>query len=468
MHRRALSVPAQRALLDGLLAGGDVLDFGCGRGGDVRRLIGAGVAARGWDPHYRPDPPPAPATAVLCSYVLNVVADPAERAATLRRAWMLAQDVLIVAVRTDRETAKVTGDAAGDGLLTSRGTFQALLPAAGLADWIGGVLGRRPIPAGTGLMYVFRSEAARAGYLASRFARRATIPAGPACPDGGAADVLAAVSGWLAERGRPPVPEEDPRVCRAAEQAFGGMGSAAAAARALLEPGTEVAAARRAADDLLVFLALDAFHGRTRAADLPPGAAADARAFFGSCAAARTKSDLLLAFLARRDLMARAARASRVGKITPTALYIHADAVRLLRAPLRAYAACAELVAARPSATNLLKLHHDRAAVSFLAYPTFDKEPHPQLDSALLVDLAARSAGWTDYASRPNRPVLHRKEEFVGPDHPRAQAWRRLTASEARAGLYRDPSAIGTADGWQRVLDAAGVGLRGHRLVRSR
>jgi DNA phosphorothioation-associated putative methyltransferase len=465
MHRRALSVPAQRALLDGLLAGGDVLDFGCGRGGDVRRLVGAGVAARGWDPHYRPDPPPAPATAVLCSYVLNVVADPAERAETLRRAWMLAQDVLIVAVRTDREAAKVSGDAAGDGLVTSRGTFQALLPAAGLADWIGGVLGCRPVPAGTGLMYVFRSDAARAGYLANRFARR-DKPAGTAGHDDGAADVLAAVAGWLAERGRPPVPEEDPGVCRAAEQAFGGTARAAAAAHPLLEPGTVAAAARRAADDLLVFLALDAFHGRTRAADLPPSAAADARTFFGSYAAARAKSDRLLAFLARRDLMAKAARASRVGKLTPTALYVHADAVRLLSAPLRAYAECAELVAARPPATNLLKLHHDRAAVSFLTYPTFDRDPHPQLDSALLVDLAARSAAWTDYASRSNRPLLHRKEEFVGPDHPRAQAWRRLTASEARAGLYRDPSEIGTADGWQRVLDAAGVRLRGHRLVR--
>ena len=36
-----------------------------------------------------------------------------------------------------------------------------------------------------------------------------------------------------------------------------------------------------------------------------------------------------------------------------------------------------------------------------------------------------------------------------------------------RAGLYRDPSRIGTADGWQRALDEAGLRLRGHRLVRA-
>jgi DNA phosphorothioation-associated putative methyltransferase len=462
MHRQALSVPAQRALLDGLLAGG-ALDYGCGRGGDVRRLLAAGVAARGWDPHYRPEPEPEPAPAVLCSYVLNVIDDPAERLATLQAAWGLAQDVLVLAVRTDREARRVSGTPEADGLITSRGTFQALLPARGLVEWVEQALGRRPVPAGTGLMYVFRSDAARAAHLSDRFARGR----GPVrCDPQKAADTLAGIAGWLADRGRPPTAEEDRGGCRAARSDFGGTGRAAAAAVAagLVDERSRAGAERRAKDDLIVLLALDAFHGRTRASDLPPSSRADATAFYGSFGEASRQAQRLLVFLSRRDLMAKAARASRIGKLTPTALYVHTSATAHLSAPLRAYAACAELVAGRPQEANLVKLHHDRAAVSFLSYPEFDEDAHPLLASSLLVDLATRTADWTDYSGRTNRPLLHRKEEFVGPDHPARERWARLTAREAKAGLYRDPPSIGTADGWQRALDAAGAAVRGHRL----
>jgi DNA phosphorothioation-associated putative methyltransferase len=471
MHRQTLSLPAQRALLDGLLTDGDVLDYGCGRGGDVDRLSRAGLEVRGWDPHYAPIPAPSPADAVLCSYVLNVIADPSERIAALRDAWRLTRRVLVVAVRTDREASRVPGTPAADGLLTSRGTFQLLLPAESFANWVGEAVEQRPTPVGTGLVYVFRSDAARAAYLVSRFGRTpdatALMAAGSGDVRAGAPiETLSALTAWVG-RGRPPAPEEDARLCRAGAAHFGTIARAFAAAEQLLPHGTLELGRRRAKDDLLVFLALDAFHGRTAASQLPMGTVADARAFYGSHRRAVTESDRLLRFLSRRDLMAKAVRVSRVGKPTATALYVHADAVALLSAPLRAYTACAELVSGRPASSNLVKLNHDRPAVSFLNYPTFDHDAHPQLAESLHVDLAARTATWTDYAGRTNRPLLHRKEEFVGPGHPRRALWERLTAREVAAGLYTDPSRIGTAEGWQRALDEAGVTIRGHRLYRA-
>lgn len=56
-----------------------ILDFGCGRGDDVRHLKELGYDARGWDPYWGSEAEPWhewPGTkfdVVLCTYVLNVV-----------------------------------------------------------------------------------------------------------------------------------------------------------------------------------------------------------------------------------------------------------------------------------------------------------------------------------------------------------------------------------------------------------
>ena len=49
----------------------------------------------GWDPTFRPDAPLHEADVVNLGYVINVIEDTQERAATLRHAWALAQQVLL-------------------------------------------------------------------------------------------------------------------------------------------------------------------------------------------------------------------------------------------------------------------------------------------------------------------------------------------------------------------------------------
>ena len=56
---------------------------------------------------------------------------------------------------------------------------------------------------------------------------------------------------------------------------------------------------------------------------------------------------------------------------------------------------------------------------------------------------------------------------FVAEDYPLAERFARLTKQEVKAGLFEDPSRIGTARGWQEALQSKGVTLKGHRLVRS-
>lgn len=454
LRRAALSAPARQALEDGLLDA-TVLDYGCGRGGDVDRLSAAGLPVRGWDPHYRPEPPPVPADTVLCSYVLNVVADPQERHRTAAAAWGLARRRLVVAVRTTADD--VRGRPHGDGTVTARDTFHHLYGAAELRAVLHAATGTRPVTVRPGLAYVFRDDAERLAYLARRL--------GGQYADDPGGETAARLAAFLLLKGRRPEPAEQPSLWADAARAYGHPARALAAARAAADPDLVRAAAARTARDLMVMLALDKFSGAQRPSDLPFELAADARAFPGGRRAAAAHAQRLLFAAGRPEEIRAAVRRSPVGKTSPTALYAHADAERHLPPVLRLYSACAEFVVGRPAGTNLLKLHTDRAAVSFLQYPEFDSDPHPRLAASVTVDLKALDARLTDYRHHTNRPLLHRKEEFLHPDDPRFAKYRRLTLKEISAGLYSRPDLIGRENGWDQVLADAGKALRGHRLV---
>src|SRR5262245_19610524 len=71
MRRCGVSKPVSLALADGLIRRGlSVLDYGCGRGGDLQYLRSRRVRAMGWDPYFRPNGKLEPADVVNLSYVL--------------------------------------------------------------------------------------------------------------------------------------------------------------------------------------------------------------------------------------------------------------------------------------------------------------------------------------------------------------------------------------------------------------
>ena len=100
MSRLALSRPLATAAADQLLdPTKSIFDYGCGRGDDLRHLSGLGYTVDGWDPTHRPQADRREADVVNLGYVVNVIERPDERAATLRNAWALARNLLIVSSR---------------------------------------------------------------------------------------------------------------------------------------------------------------------------------------------------------------------------------------------------------------------------------------------------------------------------------------------------------------------------------
>jgi DNA phosphorothioation-associated putative methyltransferase len=123
-------------------------------------------------------------------------------------------------------------------------------------------------------------------------------------------------------------------------------------------------------------------------------------------------------------------------------------------------------VAAKPDeGWNLLKIHTNEAALTFLTYPDFDEDPHPALAEATKINLKSGSIVRTDYRGRSNPPILHRKETFLPKDDPRFEHFASLTREEEKAGLLKDGARIGLRAYWQALLRKHGLGYEGHKLV---
>lgn len=470
MTRAALSRPLAIAISDGLLEPKDsVFDYGCGRGDDLRHLKALGFEADGWDPAHRPRAGRRPADVVNLGYVINVIEQPAERANALRKAWSLAERVLVVSARMAWEARGRSGRPLGDGFLTSAGTFQKFFEQKELSDWIELTLGLRPYAAAPGVFYLFRDPAEAQRFVASRvYTYRPRVRIEPQAMYDANAEAVAPLLDFMREHGRSPRREElqDDAVTRIED----GLGSLARARR-LIRQVTEDAywdqVAARHRTELLIYVALSRFGRRPRYTELDRTLAADLKALFGSYREACLQGDRLLLACGDQAMLFVNARSSRIGKQTPSALYVHRSAMAEIPPVLQVYEGCARVLAGTVDQANLIKLSITEPQVSYLSYPTFDRDPHPSLHSAITVNLARLSVELRDYSRSDNPPVLHRKEEFLGADDPRRPRFERLTRTEIRAGLYAHPESIGTLNGWAATLGASGHRLRGHRLLRT-
>jgi hypothetical protein len=109
------------------------------------------------------------------------------------------------------------------------------------------------------------------------------------------------------------------------------------------------------------------------------------------------------------------------GKKLPTAVYIAPTDTDLLREELAVTIRRAEVAAKPDSQWNLLKLHMDQLAITFLSYTNFEDDPHPTLAEATRsISTPARWFGQT-IASGQILPFFIGKRPFyrLGTREPR-------------------------------------------------
>ncbi len=473
IHRTSLSKPVRLALEAELFTPEtSFFDYGCGHGSDMKFLARQGFSSSGWDPYYRAYTNLCPAAIVNLGYVINVIETPAERRDALLKAWELTQQVLIVSAQVLIHDTTRGHIAYSDGVISSRNTFQKYYEQEELKLYIDQVLGVDAVPVALGIYFVFRDEAQAQSFRASRFRSRATTPRVRLTTKRfeDYQELLSPLMSFFTERGRLPVGEELSAFAPLLAE-FGTIRRAfAVIVQTTNQQEWDVIADKRR-QDILVYLALSNFdnpykHLKFSQFSLPYQI--DIKSLFGSYQAAWVAADLMLMNLGRDGFIASCCRNSQVGYLDEQALYVHISALESLETMLRLYEGCASRTIGRLDRVTIIKFHLHKPKITYLFYPKFDLEPHPQLHTAMQVDLRDLQVHYRDYANSDNPPVLHKKNAHVLDEYPLYKKFARLTKQEENWGLLDDRKAIASLKGWQNCLQGHCAELQGHRLVWSK
>lgn len=472
-HRAAitrveLSRPVRLAIESGIMTiDTTIFDYGCGIGGDVKRLKSAGYTCEGWDPYYFPEVARQPADIVNLSYIINVIEDPEERDRALIQAWELTGQVLIIAAQILVNDLRGVL-AYGDGILTKRNTFQKYYQQVELKEYIDRVLTVDAIPIGLGIFLVFRDESQAESFRAARLYTRMTTPR-VRVESKRFEDYqvqLAPLMEFVSQRGRIPIKGELAAEAELVQE----FGSIKRAFQIVLTATDEVewdAIAYQRSLDLQVYLALAHFGKGRSLKNLSVTIRADIKAFFGSYDEACEVADRLLFKIGEPGVIKQACHQSKIGKLLPAALYVHISALNEIDPKLRLYEGCASRNIGGTEDANIIKFHKDKPCISYLYYPDFESIAHPALQWAMLIDLRDLSLRFRDYSQQENPPILHRKETFLSQNHPLYSKFAKFTKSEEKAGLFSETKTIGNQQGWERRLRDCGVQIKNHRVTRN-
>jgi DNA phosphorothioation-associated putative methyltransferase len=468
MTRIELSRPVRLAIESGIITTETtIFDYGCGIGGDVKRLKSAGYNCEGWDPYYFPDVEIRSADIVNLSYIINVIEDPDERDLALTHAWELTTGVLIVAAQILVNDLRGVL-AYGDGILTKRNTFQKYYQQVELKEYIDRVLTVDAVPIGLGVFLVFRDEAQAETFRAARLYTRMSTPR-VRIESKRFEDYqvqLTPLMEFVSERGRIPIKGELD-VEAELNQEFGNLKRAFQIILTATDEEEWDAIAYQRSLDLQVYLALAHFGKGRNIKKLSPSIRADIKAFFGSYDEACEVADRLLFKIGEPGIIKQACQQSKIGKLLPAALYVHISAINEIDPKLRLYEGCASRNIGGTEDANIIKFHTEKPCISYLYYPDFESIAHPALQWAMLIDLRDLSLRFRDYSQQENPPILHRKETFLSEHHPLYSKFAKFTKSEEKAGLFSETKTIGNRQGWERRLQECGVQIKNHRVIRN-
>ncbi|MDJ0746090.1 MAG: DNA phosphorothioation-associated putative methyltransferase [Xenococcaceae cyanobacterium MO_167.B27] len=468
IYRNELSRPV-RLVLEAKLFTKETtfFDYGCGHGGDIQRIREQGYISAGWAPYYFPEQPLIRADIVNLGYVINVIEDVKERREALLKAWELTKQILIVSAQVlidDRQRGLV---AYGDGVITTRNTFQKYYDQEELQSYIDSILNINSIPVGLGVFLAFRDIQQAEIFRASCFVSRLSIPRvyREVRNFQDYRELLTPLMEFYTKRGRLPMKNELPEEAaikaefKTYRRAFNLVLQATNQ-----EEWDKIQQLRR--QDLLVYLALANFKGRPSIRKVAKEIKEDAKALLGSYKQACVLSDLLLLEVGNLDTIADLCRNSAVGKQLKNSLAIHISALDKLAPLLRVYEGCASRVYGRLQDANLIKFYYNKPKISYLYYPEFDTVAHPILQTTMEIDLQSFAILYSDLSDNNNPPVLHRKYTLVTPDYPDYEKFYRLTCQEEELGLLEDNDSIRRLQGWLDCLRNNQVTIKEHEIFK--
>ena len=463
LTRHNFSAPVQSLARHGFLDGSrSVFDYGSGRGDDLRGLCDNDITAAGWDPYFAPEKSKVVSDIVNLGFVINVIEDITERIAALQGAYALTRQVLVVSAMI-RSEASVNGLAYGDGVVTSRRTFQKYYTQAELRQFIADVLGEEPLAVAPGIFYVFKDKQEEQRFQYGRLENRRNLlrlrprplPERPSLPQPRLTPVDKARAAynegrqwlepvwesWIA-LGRVPAPEE----VTPHEEILARFGSLNAALKIIRAAHAEEmalvqASAESRADDLRVYFAKLHFERRRTYHTLEVRLQRDAKAFFGSLRTAQEASQALLSCLSdiqQIDAACRKAADSGLGwYVDGDSLQLHSSMVPQLPALLRVYIECATLLHGDVSGADLIKIHVRSSKLTLMRFDDFVERALPRMTQRIKINLRTQDQEIFDYVGGYDPPYLYEKSRFINEEFPHYAEQIQFEESLDAIGLLR-------------------------------
>ncbi len=428
IDRNQLSQPMQILARHSYFDGDwSVLDYGCGKGDDMRELEAHGIDITGYDPVHYPEGELKTSDIVNLGFVLNVIEDREERTKTLQHAWKYAEKLLIVSVMIAGESIIQQFTPYKDGVITSRNTFQKYYAQSEFRSYVEMCLDENAIAVGQGIFIVFKDKMEEQLFLLERQhvkrdwqqkSQRQIKSREPALQKNLIEKHLEIFTDFWEtslEIGRIPANNE----FEFSEQIRRIAGSHNKAHQALIEYfGNELFedAQNRRKDDLLVYFALGLFGKRKPQTKMPESLKRDIKYFYNSYSEAVDQSKDVLFSVGNTKLIEEscvtAYESLQSGEFTEGHSYtFHKKYLGELPPELRIYIGCATQLYGDLDNIDLIKAHMTSGKVSLMRYDDWNKET-PLLVERIKIKMREQDIDFFDYAGKYQPPPLDNKDKY--------------------------------------------------------
>jgi len=483
IDRYKLSVPLQNLARHGFLDGSySILDYGCGKGDDLKELQAHELDAVGWDPVYLPDGEKRLSDVVYLGFVLNVIEDPDERKACLIKAARLSQKLLIISVMLENQQSSEELSSYKDSVLTKRDIFQKFYTQSEFKAYLESVLDTQPIAVAPGVFYIFVDELEEQKYLSNRY-RRTTdwvmktqkqkiIKARKVhlTKLEKHQDVVENYWETVLDMGRMPATAEYEQYPMIASV----FGSQKKGFEETLKIYGEVGfaeARKNRINDLKFYFALNMFEQRKPYKNMPEILQRDVKEFFAKYTDGVEQSRDLLFSVGKPELIHKACEdyheREKVGYIYENHSYqFHVSEVENLPPELKIYIACASRSYGDVHNADLIKIHFHSGKLTLLSYIDFEKSPLPDLKQRIKINLRTQQIEFFDYGDRYPYQPLYLKSKFIRDDFPNYKKQVAFDQQLIELNLF-DFSGFGPGKSeFQEFITALGFKIQRYQIIK--